>query len=177
MNIHQTRTPHLVVLAVAPRMLRDMLHRVLDSTAGIIVVEAENELSLVRDVFSQVQIDWLIVNLTEDGRLSQQAHQLLHHIPSLSLVALSHDGSQLDVRLKSMEGKITRYHLRDLTLASFLSILCYKQGDALLPELFQRFLPATSIKEGEPEKAKENTGDSLRAVHRVWPRRTAPQIR
>jgi hypothetical protein len=151
-------------------MLRDMLHRVLDNTRGVIVVEAESGLSRVREVFRQVQIDWLVVNLTQDGRLPQQAHQLLHHVATLSLLALSQDGNQLDIRLKTEEGKITRYNLMDVTLAGLLSILCYKQGDVRLPELLQRRCASPA------EGVREVGGDPLRATHRVWPRRTAVQL-
>jgi hypothetical protein len=151
-------------------MLREMLHRVLDNTRGVIVVEAESGLSRVREVFRQVQIDWLVVNLTQDGRLPQQAHQLLHHVATLSLLALSQDGNQLDIRLKTEEGKITRYNLMDVTLAGLLSILCYKQGDVRLPELLQR--RSASHTEG----VREVGADPLRATHRVWPRRTVVQL-
>jgi hypothetical protein len=154
-------------------MLRDMLHRVLDNTTGVIVVEAESELSRVREVFRQVQIDWLVVNSTQDGRLPQQAHQLLNHVATLSLLALSQDGNQIDIRLKTGEGKVARYNLMDVTLAGLLSILCYKQGDIRLPELLQRRWPAASHREG----IKEVGSDSLRAVHRAWPGRAAARFR
>jgi hypothetical protein len=133
MNPKAARTPHLIALANEPRMLREMLHRALDNTPGVIVVEQSSDLQRLVDIFQQVQMDWLVVTLDEEERLPRQAFLLLNRIPSLSLLAISMDGSHIEVHIKTPEHRVLRYVLEEITLTTLISILRYKLGDWHLP--------------------------------------------
>src|SRR5262249_21992068 len=132
------RTPHLIVLANEPRLLREMLRRALDRTPGVIVVEESSDLNKLAEIFRQVQIDWLVITLNGDQRLTAQAHQLLTRLPSLSLLALAVDGSRLEVRIHAYQRGILKYLLEDISLTTLLSILRYKYGDRQIPPVLHR---------------------------------------
>jgi DNA-binding NarL/FixJ family response regulator len=134
MSERLTRTPHLIVLANEPRMLRDMLQRALDGTPGFIVVDQTEDLSQLNTLFQQVQIDWLVVTLGRDGEISREAQHCFKRTPSLSLLALSSDASRADVFVRtSKQGGVLKFSLIELTLMALVAILRYKADDPHLP--------------------------------------------
>jgi DNA-binding NarL/FixJ family response regulator len=135
MNPKAARTPHLIALANEPRMLREMLHRALDNTPGVIVVEQTGDLQRLTEIFRQVQIDWLVVTLDDEARIPRQAFLLLNRIAPLSLLAISMDGSRIIVHLKTLERGVRKYLLEEIPLATLIAILRYKCGDQQLPSV------------------------------------------
>jgi DNA-binding NarL/FixJ family response regulator len=127
------RTPHLIVLANEPRMLRDMLQRALDNTPGFIVVDQTDDLNQLTALFQQVQIDWLVVTLDRDGNITREAQTCFKRIPSLSLLALAADAARADVFLKTTRQGVLKFSLIEMTLAALVSILRYKSDDPHLP--------------------------------------------
>jgi hypothetical protein len=122
----------LIVLANQPRLLREMLQRVLDKTPGLLVVAEEHRLDRLEEVFGQVQIDWLVVTLSSDGQLPHQVHVLLKQIPSLSLLAISSDGNHVKVGVTTETGLMHQCDLFGITLAKLLTILLGKPRNAWL---------------------------------------------
>jgi len=127
------RSPHLIVLANEPRMMRDMLARALDGTPGLIVVDHCAALENLSDLFQQVQLDWLVVTLNTDGEIALDAQIYLRRTPTLSVVALSPDGARAEVLLKDAAQVVLSFSLIEITLTALVSILRYKWDDHQLP--------------------------------------------
>jgi hypothetical protein len=123
-------------------MLREMLRRALDAIPGLIVVE-ETMAPLERStLFHQVQIDWLVVSLEENERLPRAALLLFNQIPCLSLLALSLDGSRVEIWLKTTQSGVLKLSLENVALPELVTLLQYKVGDAQLPPAL--FRPSNS---------------------------------
>lgn len=133
MRTLDARKPHLIVLANEPRMLREMLQRALDGTPGFIVVDQNADLHQLSDLLQQVQLDWLVVTLGGGGEIAREALTWLKRSPSLSLLALTPDGAQGEVFVKTVKYEVLKFSLLELTLATLVSILSYKWDDPWLP--------------------------------------------
>ena len=137
MNDGKVRSPHLIVLANEPRMMRDLLQRALDGTPGLIVVDQATDLNRLGELFQQVQLDWLVVTLSADGQIGREAQLYFRRIPTLSLLALSADGSRAEVLLKNAGQEVYTFSLIEITLTALVSILRYKWDDHQLPPVLR----------------------------------------
>ncbi|RIK39815.1 MAG: hypothetical protein DCC55_16900 [Chloroflexi bacterium] len=135
MSTANGRVPHLIILANEPRMLREMLQRALDGTPGFIVVDQNAELHQLADLLQQVQLDWLVVTLGADGEIEREALAWLKRTPSLSLLALTADGSMGEIFLKTSEQEVLKFTLIEISLTALLTILSYKWDDPHLPHV------------------------------------------
>lgn len=133
MSTLNARSPHLIVLANEPRMLREMLQRALDSTPGFIVVDQNADLHQLSDLLQQVQLDWLVVTLGADGDVAREVFTWLKRSPTLSVLALAADGAGGVVFIKTAEQDVQRFTLIEMTLTVLVSILSYKWDDQRLP--------------------------------------------
>jgi hypothetical protein len=133
MSEKTVRSPHLIVLANEPRMMREMLQRALDSAPGCIVVDQCADLVHLNDLIQQVQLDWLVVSLGSDGEIAREALSCMKRTPTLSLMALSPDGARVEVLIRTGGQEITCFSLIEITLTALVSILRYKRDDQHLP--------------------------------------------
>jgi len=133
MNAKNQPLPHLIALANEPRMVREMLHQALSVLPGIIVVEQTGDLTQLSELFQQVQIDWLVVTLGDDRKLPRPVQTLFSRIPVLSVMALSGDGSRVEIRRKTAKRGVLEYVLEDVSLAEVITLLRNKHGEPKLP--------------------------------------------
>jgi hypothetical protein len=111
----------VIVVANRPRIFRELLYRALSSTERFEVLEIANEHELGRTL-RQAKADWLIVTSEDDGSLPNQAQSALAAQPPLSAVAVSPDGSQLEV-LTAGKQERTRQVYQNISLAELVSVL------------------------------------------------------
>jgi len=112
---------HRIILANEPRLLREMLGHVFDSTPGLEVVAlVENPIQLA-SVVHEEEAHWLIVSL-DDANEALPAYLTYDHSPP-SLMAISADGRQVEIKTTKPDGKPERYMLYDISLDNLLNIL------------------------------------------------------
>jgi hypothetical protein len=158
MGNYAIQQPRRVLLAVQPRLLREMLrHAILKSPYLRLVGEVCNggELSPMVEAKDP---QWVIVSLSPDGELPDAAERLWMAAPSISILAVASDGSQVKMGWKQPyqtsvdnggNGKQMRFgwteshevFLEDLSLEGLMFVL--RQGPLWepIPQDQQRDLP------------------------------------
>jgi hypothetical protein len=120
--MHNNATKHLlIVVANRPRIFRELLFRALTSADRFEVLEVANEHELGRTLRG-AKANWLIVTTEDDGSLPAQAQAALAAQPPLSAVAVSPDGSQLEVLTAGKEER-TRQVYQNISLAELVAVL------------------------------------------------------
>lgn len=108
-----------VVLANEPRLLRGLLHRVLQQAPGVQVVGQETDPTKLSSTVDESQADWVIVSLWQNGHLPASLRALVAEHPSLCLMGMAPDGSQ--ARIWSLENG--EQSLNGLSLDDFVATL------------------------------------------------------
>ncbi|MFN8489388.1 MAG: hypothetical protein U0350_17530 [Caldilineaceae bacterium] len=112
---------HRIILANEPRLLREMLGHVFASTPGLeVVAVVENPLYLAT-IVNEEEAHWLIVTL-DDANGVLPPYLAYHHSPP-SLMAISADGRQVEIKTTKPDGHQERYTLYDISLDRLLNIL------------------------------------------------------
>ena len=117
----------IIVLAMQPRMLRQMLRRaLLRLPSPRLVLETENAHQL-QGILERVQADWLIASLTDRDELPERAKMAVEHQPSLSVMGISQDGSRVIIygteRNGDTDASPEESTLEDATLEQLLDVL------------------------------------------------------
>ena len=117
----------IIVLAMQPRMLRQMLRRaLLRLPSPRLVLETENAHQL-QGILERVQADWLIASLTDRDELPERAKMAVEHQPSLSVMGISQDGSRVIIYGTERNGDTDacpeESTLEDATLEQLLDVL------------------------------------------------------
>lgn len=89
---------HRVVLAHDSRLLRGMLRRVIDKAPGLEVVEEISDLGLLLSTVEKKHPQWAIVSLSRDGRVPEIADQVLDTCSSVSILAVTIDGTLAKIK-------------------------------------------------------------------------------
>jgi hypothetical protein len=96
-----------------------MLSRVIDKAPGLQVVAELQDLSKYPDVVRQTGADWTILLLDPDEQVPEIVEQVLNQQPSMRLLVMAVDGSQ--VRMRWIEPH--EISLDDKSLDDLLTIL------------------------------------------------------
>lgn len=129
-----------IILAVESRLLREMLRHAIDKSPHLQVVGEAKDGSDLVTLVEQRDAEWVVTSLQPDGCLSRTTIELLNVEPSVSVLAVASDGSE--VRLgwsdpkreviaegsngKSVELKWTQPNqepLEDLSLDDLIAVL------------------------------------------------------
>lgn len=108
-----------VVLANQPRLLRGLLNRVLAKAPGVEVVSEELDPRRLSSTVAQNKADWVIVSLWQDGEMPFALENLLVEHPSMCLLGMASDGSQVRIRCAAAGDTA----LGSLSLDDFLATL------------------------------------------------------
>ena len=115
MNGYQNTGPHRVILANKPRLLRGMLKHVLQKDPGLKVVGEVLDLEDLARTVEETGAEWVIVSLPPDGRIPERAEAVLASHPSINLLAVAMDGSQIKLKwIGPQEKDINCASLEDL---------------------------------------------------------------
>ena len=112
--------PSRIILANGSRFLHDMLKRVIEKTPDLQVVGEVTELARLPAAMVQIDAEWVVVPLSPDGKIPQVVESWLTAHPSVRVLAVATDGSQL--RMKWLESH--EEALDDLSLDELIEILC-----------------------------------------------------
>jgi hypothetical protein len=126
MNGDSASAAVLIVVANEPRMLREMLVCVLATSPEMVVVEQQGERLLRSAVLRQERVDWVIITANQAGILPPQAKLLLERLPTLSLLTISLDGSQVTTWVRTDHQAVQHRVYHDLSLAQLKAILTYR---------------------------------------------------
>lgn len=100
MGNHAIQQPRRVLLAIKPRLLREMLrHAILKSPYLRLVGEVCNGREL-SSMVEEKDPQWVIMSLSPDGELPDTAERLWMAEPSISILAVASDGSQVKMGWK-----------------------------------------------------------------------------
>lgn len=111
--------PIRVILANEPRLLREMLDRVLRKQIDLQVVAEVRNWSRLPKVIAETGADWVVLSLLPNGELPDYADVLIRLYPRIGVIGVARDGSQ--VKLKSSD--LTEEDLEGISLADLLAIL------------------------------------------------------
>jgi protease I len=140
MNDNPIYQPSRIILAIRTRLLREMLGRAVARSPFLEVVGTVGHDTDLLTAVKQNRVDWVFVSLQPDGTLPQEAQRLLVTQPSVSVIAVAPDGSQLilawtepcdSVIAKRRDGSAIRLHwteshqkaLSDLSLGELISVV------------------------------------------------------
>ena len=111
--------PRRIILANRPRLLREMLRRVIDRNPDLEIVGEIHDLTKSSNLIQQTDADWIIVSFSPSEGVPADAKALLHSHPSVSVLAVSRDGSRVRMRWVKAQEKV----LDGLTLADLIELL------------------------------------------------------
>lgn len=113
---------NIILLANQPRMMREMLHRVLKRYPQThYVFEYENGEDLP-ELLDSIHAQWLVVSLEEGGNLPQGVERVMLEHPDLDVLAVSEDGDYLEIIRASDSSPHERVALRDISLHQLLDL-------------------------------------------------------
>jgi response regulator of citrate/malate metabolism len=108
-----------ILLVTEPRLLREMVERVIEKTPGLQVVgEIENLDNLV-PMIEATGADWLVIFLAPDEKLPAGIQELLSSHPAVRVLAIASDGSQVEMNWVEFHAKV----LDRLNLEELISVL------------------------------------------------------
>lgn len=87
--------PSRIILAVETRLLRELLKRAITRSPFLKVVEEVSEGADLSAKVKRKEAEWVFVSLRPDGELPETAEILLANQPSVSIIAVAPDGSQV----------------------------------------------------------------------------------
>ncbi len=116
----------LIVLAVQPLVLRQMLRRALDGCSSLSVIAELDDLQPLSRILYTANPDWIIASLDSQERVPQPIRALLPQHPSTAVVGIARDGSRLRIGMNTEGESDLNYTLQQISLTTFTLILRYK---------------------------------------------------
>lgn len=110
---------HRIILANGSRFLHEMLKRVIEKTPDLQVVDEVADLTRLSPAIANTDAQWVIMSLPLDGEIPEVVKSLLIAHPSVRILAMATDGSQ--VRIKWLESH--EEALDDLSLDELFAVL------------------------------------------------------
>jgi hypothetical protein len=142
---HELSKANFVILANKPRMLRQMLRRAIKDTPDLQVVAEIWDLTMLSNAslpgkMGWRNIHWLVVTLSENSRIPYLVRALQGEYPSLSVLAVSMDGSQIKTRVpvEGMAGSFRTFALKNVSLKKLISILQHRSTELSPGRFFDR---------------------------------------
>ena len=112
-------TAHRVILANESRLIREMLERVINKVPDLEVVGHAADAAGLSSLLKETDAQWVIVSLLPDSKIPAVADSLLAEHPSLRVLAIAVDGSQVKAKWVEPHEK----DLGDLSLEELIAIL------------------------------------------------------
>lgn len=90
--------PYGVILAYEPRLLREMLRRVIGKTSTLEIVGEITDLAQLLALVEETDAQCVITSLSGDGEAPDVVDSLLAAHPSVCVLAVANDGSQARIK-------------------------------------------------------------------------------
>jgi len=97
--------PHRIIMVNGSRFLREMLKRVIAKTPGLQLVDEITDLASLSSTIERTGAQWMVVSYPPNGKLPEAVESSLAAHPSVRVLALATDGSQ--VKMKWVEPRET----------------------------------------------------------------------
>jgi hypothetical protein len=110
---------HRVILANESLLLREMLECVINKVPDLEIVGHASDPARLPSLLKEIDAHWVIVSLLPDGKIPGVADSLLAEHPSLRVLAVAVDGSQVKAKWVEPHEK----ELGDLSLEELIAIL------------------------------------------------------
>jgi len=112
--------PRKIIMVDGSRFLREMLKRVIAKTPGLQLVDEITDLASLSSTIERTGAQWMVVSYPPDGKLPEAVESSLAAHPSIRVLALATDGSQ--VKMKWVESR--EEIVDDLSLDELIAVLC-----------------------------------------------------
>jgi DNA-binding NarL/FixJ family response regulator len=109
-----------VYLANQPKLLRQMLRRAIQRIPDIEIVGESSQLHSIQQLQKAETIDWLIVSLTDQGKIPSHFLHMMERKPSIKVLGISPDGNELALQDVATGEK---RQLRNASLTMLISLL------------------------------------------------------
>ena len=119
MKTDDQRRPRRIILAIHSRLLKSMLQRAIARIPTLQVVGEVVVPSELSQMIEQTDAEWVVVSLTTEGQIPAIAGPLLSKHPSLRILAVANDGSQVKMKWVEPREEI----LDDLSLDDLITTL------------------------------------------------------
>lgn len=104
-----------IILTNGARLLLEMLKRAIDKASGLQVVGEITDLARLPSVIEQTGAQWVIMAFPPEGEMPEMAESLLTAYPSVRIMAVATDGSQVTMKwLESHERTLDGLSLDEL---------------------------------------------------------------
>lgn len=110
---------HRVILANQPRLLREMLRRVISKAPDIHVIGETGDSATLCHLIAHRDAHWVVLSLNPDGGIPALANTLLAENPGIKVIAVAADGSLVKVYWTEAQER----HFADLSLTGFLGVM------------------------------------------------------
>lgn len=108
-----------IVLANEPRLLREMLQRVVDKQPDLQVVSEVSDWAELPSTIERTEAQWVILPLLADGKMPAIVDSLLSTSPTLHILAVAMDGSRIKMKCGASEEE----WLNNLSLDALIALL------------------------------------------------------
>jgi hypothetical protein len=89
---------HRIIMVDGSRFLRELLKRVIAKTPGLQLVDEINDLARLSPAIEQTGAQWVVVSYPPNGKLPEAIEFSLAAHPSVRVLALATDGSQVKMK-------------------------------------------------------------------------------
>jgi chemotaxis response regulator CheB len=104
-----------ILLVTEPRLLREMVERVIEKAPGLQVVGEIDDMTDLVPMIEETGADWLVVFLAPDEELPAGVQELLTSHPSVRVLVFASDGSQIEMKWVEFHAKaLDRINLEEL---------------------------------------------------------------
>jgi chemotaxis response regulator CheB len=104
-----------ILLVTEPRLLREMVERVIEKAPGLQVVGEVDNMSELVPMIEETGADWLVVFLAPDEELPRNIQEILTSHPSVRVLVFASDGSQIEMKWVEFHAKaLDRLNLDEL---------------------------------------------------------------
>jgi DNA-binding NarL/FixJ family response regulator len=90
--------PRKIIMVDGSRFLREMLKRVIAKTPGLQLVDEITDLASLSSAIEQTGAQWMVVSYPPNGKLPEAIESSLAAHPSVRVLALATDGSQVKMK-------------------------------------------------------------------------------
>jgi hypothetical protein len=87
-----------IILANQPRLLRKMLHRALRNRVGLYISAEISDVTNLASVVQEKNPQWIVISLWPDDEIPQVVRSLLAERPSLCVLGMAVDCSQVKIK-------------------------------------------------------------------------------
>lgn len=103
-----------IILAIDPRLLREMLSRCFLKAANLNVVQEITNNKALPIAIEDTDAEWVIISLPTDSQLPDWVNHYMNEHPLVRIVAISANGDRVKMKSQDQEEYLVDLSLKDL---------------------------------------------------------------